>query len=785
MSNKNSVELELSKFNPKILEKKRKNGHAPIIVFLGKRGCLEKDTPVIMYNHSTKMVQDVIIGDILMGPDGKPRKVLKLYTGRSVMYKIKQNGGDDYVVNDSHILTLMDEDEIIDIPIEEYISIRSTRHKLRGYRVSNDFCNKIPIEIDIEELPEDDYYGFGIDGNHRFLLGDYTVTHNSGKCLGKDTPVIMNSGKTKMVQDIKVGDLLMGDDSKSRKVLNLSTGRSKMYKINQKKGYDYVVNENHVLSLKVVDTNTIGRPLNLLGKKYNRGDFIDVSIKDYLKFSKYTRKRHLKGYKVPIDLPEKDLPIDPYLLGLWLGDGTSTETHITNQDSTVIKYLIEKVSEYDCYLRFSSGYRYSINGCTRKRIEGTNLTNPDNYFLNFLREFNLLNNKHIPDLFKYNSRENRLKLLAGLIDSDGHLEKTESNNYDIIQKNYGLSKDIEFLTGSLGFSGSIKKCNKSCQTGVVGTYYRLNISGKGVEEIPCLIPRKKAIPSCNNVSLCTEIEVEELPVDDYYGFEVDGNHRFLLGDFTVTHNSTLVSDILYYLQECPVVVCMSGTEDGNGYYSQHIHDLCIHNKFDPDVMSGIVNRQKRAVKDLNARGEDPKEHPEIGVGILMDDLAYDKKMMKDPSIREIFFNGRHYHIMTMLTFQYMMDMGPSYRSNVDYVFVCKENKKDNIDKLYKYFFGIFEKPADFRKVLYSCTNDFGCLVLDNTSRSNKIEDQVFWYKAKMNRKYKIGSPEMWRLWDKQLRDEDSDSDDEKEKSFGQAHKKSDMVIKKRGMRSVD
>jgi hypothetical protein len=186
--------------------------------------------------------------------------------------------------------------------------------------------------------------------------------------------------------------------------------------------------------------------------------------------------------------------------------------------------------------------------------------------------------------------------------------------------------------------------------------------------------------------------------------------------------------------------------------------------------------------ELRDQGEDPADHPEIGVGVLMDDLAYDKKMMQNPTIKEIFFNGRHYHITTFITFQYMMGMPPAFRANVDYIFVCKENKRDNIDKLYKYYFGIFDKPADFKKVLYSCTNDFGCLVLDNTSRSNKIEDQVFWYKAKLSRKYRIGSEKMWKIWDSQLKD--SDDEEEEEESFSRPAQKSDMVIMKKGPRSI-
>ena len=248
-----------------------------------------------------------------------------------------------------------------------------------------------------------------------------------------------------------------------------------------------------------------------------------------------------------------------------------------------------------------------------------------------------------------------------------------------------------------------------------------------------------------------------------------------------TGKSTLVADILYHMKEIPVVICMSGTEQANGFYSRYIHDLCIYNEFKPDVLNEIVNKQKKIVKEIKMRGLDPKKFPEKGVGVLFDDLAYDKNMMKEPSMREIFFNGRHYMITTILTFQYMMDLRPEFRTNIDYVFVCKENKKDNIDKLYKYFFGMFDKVADFKRVLNACTNDFGCLVLDNTNRSDKIQDSVFWYRAKKDHDFKIAD-DLWPLWDKQLK---QDEDQEEEQEFIKPTQKSDIIVRKKGPRPVD
>jgi hypothetical protein len=122
---------------------------------------------------------------------------------------------------------------------------------------------------------------------------------------------------------------------------------------------------------------------------------------------------------------------------------------------------------------------------------------------------------------------------------------------------------------------------------------------------------------------------------------------------------------------------------------------------------------------------------------------YDNKWTRDKNIRGIFMNGRHWKILFMITMQYCMDLPPSLRANIDYVFILRENIIQNREKLYKHFFGIFPTFDSFNDVMNQCTENYECLVLDNTSKSNKIEDVVFWYKAKVGRKFRIGSPELW------------------------------------------
>lgn len=360
----------------------------------------------------------------------------------------------------------------------------------------------------------------------------------SGKCMGVDTLIISHTGCLVKVQDIKVGDLLMGDDSKPRTVLSTTKGIGQLYKIKQNKGEDYVVNGEHILCLKMTYVNQEMKNRYILGKPYAVNDVVEISVNDYIKLSK-AQKKSLKGYKMPIEFPEQEIPFDPYMLGVWLGDGTSSRPDITNQDSTIIKYLIDNVKQYNCYLRYAdSPYRYRIYGHTKNHTIKT-----------IFKELNLFNNKHIPDIYKFNSRENRLKLLAGILDTDGHLGNVDNkrSSYDLIQKNYTLAKDIEYLVRSLGFYTKIVKCEKSCMfkgTKRTGTYYRMSIGGNNIHEIPCLVPRKKAIVRTTPVdSSHTGIEVETLNIGDYYGFELDGNHRFLLGDTTVTHNSTILTRV--------------------------------------------------------------------------------------------------------------------------------------------------------------------------------------------------------------------------------------------------
>jgi superfamily II DNA or RNA helicase len=400
------------------------------------------------------------------------------------------------------------------------------------------------------------------------IYDNILLYHNVGvgKCHAKDTPIIMYDGNIKKVQDIKIGDLIMGDDSQPRKVLSLARGTDAMYDVIPTKGEKYRVNEEHILCLKAsgypsfnfskinsnfniqwIENNKFHSKSfsfnknNKIDKKLEAEQFyksitneqiLEISIKDYIKLSE-TKKKLLKGYKVPINFSEKQIPIDPYMIGYWLGDGGSRGACITSQESTVLHYFVHNLGQYNLYLtKLQSKYCYGISGLTGKKHS--------NIFLTTLKNLNMINNKHIPIIYKCNSRENRLKLLAGLIDSDGYCTR---GGFELVQsiEHEKLIDDVIYLARSLGFACYKTKKSTSWTYNGIKKYsyaWRIFISGKGIEEIPTLIPRKTPNPRRQKKDvLVTGITVEYVNQDNYYGFTLDGNCRYVMGDFTVTHNT--------------------------------------------------------------------------------------------------------------------------------------------------------------------------------------------------------------------------------------------------------
>ncbi len=396
-----------------------------------------------------------------------------------------------------HLLTLTTEIKRVtveeELPSVEVIDIVEKKlYEITQDNQTNDFKDSPKITFDtMEYIKEMKARGnsvlVGVDTGFKelnkmttgFGKGDLVIIAARpamGKCLGRGTKVVMYDGRVKNVEDVVVGDKLMGDDSTPRRVLSLARGREKMYWVRQNRGIDYRVNESHILSLKCSRNEG----------EHKYGDILNISIKEYNKNSKKFHSNY-KGYKVAIDFPKTQLSVDPYFLGIWLGGGTVDNIDITTQDRE--SSLEEK-----------------------------------------LRDLDLLNYKHIPHNYLRNSQKNRLELLAGLIDGNGHYDE-KHHLFEILQEDEKLAQQIKFLADSLGFRVLLKREKAKIK--------KINIIGH-LDTIPTKISHKKASKILSGEHLQTGIKVEYDKVDEYYGFVLDGNHLFLLEDMTVTHNTSFV-----------------------------------------------------------------------------------------------------------------------------------------------------------------------------------------------------------------------------------------------------
>jgi DNA gyrase/topoisomerase IV subunit B len=454
-------------------------------------------------------------------------------------------------------------------------------------------------------------------------------------CIDPETPVLLWNGNIEQAKNIKVGDKLVGDDGGCRIVSRLTEGVDEMYEVSNGNMDNYIVNSHHILTVcysghKSIfwkkssnswkmnyfddDTNRI-KSISMQtidstsGTHFNKTHFtkeeayekmleysksipdnniFDINVQEYLALPEYV-KHHVKGVinRSVVQWEEQELPIDPYILGLWLGDGMSMCNAFASMDSEIIKSWAIWTDTVGCeichvknipphenhsfYIRrrgSSTGIATAIGdpahsrstciGCTTskfvcaacdwtfdkqtepvkgsgKNSDGRNVVNL-NPVVELFKKHNLYNNKHVPIQYIINSEENRLKILAGMIDTDGCLKKRNGGSccYEISQceKRKHLLESFRIIAGSLGFRAKILKPN--------GNIYSLLITGDNIDKIPVKVLRKQIQNQTRTTNYASHnIKIKSIGCGAFCGWNIDKNERFLLGDFTITHNTRL------------------------------------------------------------------------------------------------------------------------------------------------------------------------------------------------------------------------------------------------------
>jgi len=223
-----------------------------------------------------------------------------------------------------------------------------------------------------------------------------------------------------------------------------------------------------------------------------------------------------------------------------------------------------------------------------------------------------------------------------------------------------------------------------------------------------------------------------------------------------TGKSFLVRDLLYYQQAIPIGTVISGTEEGNGFYGKMVPKLFVHNEYNTAIIENVLKRQRTVLKQIKKEMETYKRTTiDPRAFVILDDCLYDNTWARDKMMRLLFMNGRHWKVMLVITMQYPLGIPPTLRTNIDYVFILRENYIANRKRIYENYAGMFPTFEAFCQVMDQCTENYECLVINNNSKSNKLNDQVFYYKADNHGDFRLGSKEFWEL-SKGMPDEDEE-----------------------------
>jgi Rad3-related DNA helicase len=376
-------------------------------------------------------------------------------------------------------------------------------------------------------------------------------------CHAAGTLVVMMDGALRRVEDICVGDVLLGPDSTPRRVLRLHRGRQPMYQVTPVKGESFVVNQDHLLSVVVMQQSASSTFPSEQRRVETTTPARWVNSTEW-----YRHCRKLRRSGAVVFETEPQLPIDPYFLGVLLGDGSLERSiSVCTPDPEIVSCIYEQAAVWDLDVRTVQKPNNKATDyymAHTRNADGTHTPRRVNMLMQAVDSLGLrvgCEEKRVPDAYRTASVEDRLQMLAGLLDTDGH---QAHGGFEIICKGAGLRDDIVFLARSLGLAAyvSTKTAPKICDT----IYWRIKISGD-CSVIPTRIPRKRA-PVRQQIKdvLCTGFDVQKVAEDgEYFGFELDRDHLYMTSDFTIHHNSgkSLLPYLVATLEQKRVLVVTS------------------------------------------------------------------------------------------------------------------------------------------------------------------------------------------------------------------------------------
>ena len=369
----------------------------------------------------------------------------------------------------------------------------------------------------------------------------YDLVKVNYMALHIDTKVIMNSGVIRSISSLQVGDLLMGEDSTPRKILELNPVIDHTYEVRPIRGMPFITDDKQVLLLQksIYLVNNKGEKVNNHYPKYRHfPNRIPVTVSNVLVKNSSSLFKCFFLHKAKLMFPHSPVPIDPYFLGLWLGDGTKHLTSITSMDDPIINEIYKEANKWGLKVSINAKENNKASTYTIVRGNVAGFGKTKNPLFTQFKILNLIKNKHIPSIYLYNSERIRLELLAGFIDTDGSLRH---NVYDAFQKDKQVADDICQLANSLGFRSYIKVRTKKIKSiNFEGQYYTVTICGD-INRIPVRLNRKKVgFISARHDRRSTGFRIyPNQSIQSLLAIRTDGDNAFLLEDGTILSGENL------------------------------------------------------------------------------------------------------------------------------------------------------------------------------------------------------------------------------------------------------
>jgi hypothetical protein len=558
----------------------------------------------------------------------------------------------------------------------------------------------------------------------------------SGKCLGKGTELLMYDGSLKNVEDVVNGDILMGDDSTPRIVQGTTSGFGKLYRIEQTNGDSYIVNAPHILVLRKA----------VVPRKY---------VDNYGSWKVECYKDEKRNYMCCADEERADLILskmipnvnyDPYqtieIEAEKYYKRVQIAQHFPSSSSVVSQDDILDYKGYKANVQFQKG---KVTEDERlqflaKLIDVSDADKSNEYYTIVTRNERLADKiKLVSDSLGFHT-----KLEGDILVEVKDVIKSKTEN-DTTSSTPEVTETIPSSSSSSGTSyvevksdeGEVLETKQELQ-------YKITIRGN-LQRIPIQNVRENLVSFTSD----SDITITEIDDGEWFGFELDGNKRFVLRDMTVTHNTTFIENMMYILKDrYPVGTAFIGTEGAYERFCQIMHPLYVRPRYDEEEEKNHILRQKTCALENGG-----KHTANYAINVL-DDVSDDPKIYKTNVMRGLFKLGaQHWHQLLMVGSQYAIDMPPDVRKSVSYVAIFMEPEDQERKKLYANFGGLAGSYENFCDLMDQITGDYTCLIFRKRTQTQSLEENVFWFKGRQLPLWKFGCRE-YRKWADERYDKD-------------------------------